>query len=89
MTTEDIKPIEVVEDPPVVVEDPPIVEEVEEAVGLEDLKDAAIDTGTRLREAGLATFIDPVLEGLGSLTRKAFKGLGAMLDEIDDKKRKK
>ena len=85
MTTEDIKPIEVVEDPPIVEEDPPVVEEV----GLEDLKEAAIDTGTRLREAGLATFIDPVLEGLGSLTRKAFKGLGAMLDEIDDKKRKK
>lgn len=62
--------------------------ESEETVTFEDLKEAAIDTGVRLREAGLGTLLTPLKEGLGNLTRKAFRGLGALLDEIDDKKTK-
>lgn len=59
-----------------------------EPVGFEDVKEAMSETGDRLRSAGLSTFIDPVLDGLGDLTRKAFRGLGLLLDEIDDRKRK-
>ena len=77
MTTEDVED-QIVEDPP----------EVIERIGIEDVKEAAVETGARLREAGLATFVDPILEGLGDLTRKVFTGLGKVLDELDDKKRK-
>lgn len=69
-------------------EDVGSVEAPKDPVTLDDVKEAMSETGERLRSAGLSTFIDPVVEGLGDITRKAFAGLGKLLDEIDDRKRK-
>jgi hypothetical protein len=69
-------------------EDPGQVDPPKDPVTLDDVKEAMSETGERLRSAGLAAFVDPIVEGLGDITRKAFSGLGKLLDEIDDRKRK-
>jgi len=61
------------------------LEETHESITLTDVKESFADAGERVVDAGLEPFKDV----LGGITRKVFRGLGAFLDEIDEKGGKK
>ena len=61
------------------------LEETPEPITLTDVKESFADAGERVIDAGL----DPFKDVLGGIARKVFRGVGAFLDEIDDRGSKK
>jgi len=61
------------------------LEETLEPITLTDVKESFADAGERVIDAGLEPFKDV----LGGIARKVFRGVGAFLDEIDERGSKK